>query len=175
MACAPIPRRLPGRIGRTSEGFEEKNAWLSGSAMFESGHYWNEYMHSESVISHDCCPTTSYSNEAPSYGDYAVVWRSNNRVEGGSRFMFWNGASSAAVPDGSEPSLHGNMVAWVGRPESTDQIFYATVAEPSQAALAYTALAVLALSLRYRGHGQERAQCVRGGGWRREGSCPPAG
>jgi hypothetical protein len=68
-------------------------AWLQGYTMYEEVHYWNESGHSESVISGGCCPTSQWSNEAPSADDYTVVWRSYDRVGSeGFRAYLWNGA-----------------------------------------------------------------------------------
>jgi hypothetical protein len=67
--------------------------WLQGGTMFEAVHYWNESLHSESVISDGCCPTSEWSNEIPSADDYTVVWRSYDRVGSeGHRAYLWHGA-----------------------------------------------------------------------------------
>lgn len=181
--------------------------WLQGATMFEEVHYWNESLHHESVLSDDCCPTTGFSNDAPTADDYTVVWRSYDRVGTGGHKVYcwdgtlidlsedvqagmahgfslyrdtlayewgaspswitywdgataqtiaagyspslfdgaiayevwdghdweihyWNGASIVEITDNeyddTQPSLCRNTIAWVGRPEGLDQIFYAT-------------------------------------------------
>jgi hypothetical protein len=114
-----IPDRYP------SLGIGGNFAWQSGDAMFESIHYWNESMKNESVISNPCCPTTSHSNEAPSYDDYEVVWRTNNRIAGGSEFMFWSGfASELDIPFGTDPDLYRGTMAYVGLVSGKRHILY---------------------------------------------------
>jgi hypothetical protein len=63
--------------------------------MFGEIHYWNESLHSESVISDDCCPTTGWSNDPPSADDHAVVWRTYHRAGTGEfRAYYWDGILS---------------------------------------------------------------------------------
>ena len=60
--------------------------------MFEEVHYWNESMHSESVISNGCCPTSENGNDPPTADDYSVVWRTFDRAgTGGDRTIHWRG------------------------------------------------------------------------------------
>jgi hypothetical protein len=81
---------LPDRFADLAGGGDF--AWLQGNTMYESVHYWNENLHSESVISGSCCPTTQWSNEIPSADDNAVVWRSYDRTHSESpRVWLWNG------------------------------------------------------------------------------------
>ena len=90
-------------------------------------YYWNESLHSESVISNDCCPTPTYTNTAdpPSYDDYEVVWRSTNNVEGGTAWMLWSGAASEIpLSIGSDADLYAGTVAYVGLVEGKRHIMY---------------------------------------------------
>ena len=96
-----------------------------GYPLHEDVHYWNESLHSESVISNGCCSTSKWSNETPSADDGAVVWRSYDRVGSeGHRTHLWDGA----LTDLTEASLYGSMIAWMGRPPgAADQISYVSV------------------------------------------------
>ena len=67
-------------------------AWLQGPPMHEEVHYWNESMHSESVISDGCCPASDWSNDSPSAHDGAVVWRSYHQAGSeGHKAHLWDG------------------------------------------------------------------------------------
>ncbi len=67
-------------------------AWLQGHILHESVHYWNEYGHSESVLSNDCCPTSEWYCHYLSADASGVVWRAYDRVDsGGPRAYLWNG------------------------------------------------------------------------------------
>lgn len=93
-------------------------AWLQGNTMFEEVHYFYESGHSESVISNDCCPTSSWSNEIPSADDGAVVWRTYDRVGSeGFRTYLWDGALTniTDIIDGSMAhnySLYAGTIAY---------------------------------------------------------------
>ena len=186
-------------------------AWLQGPPMYEAVCYWDEYLHSQSVISDSCCPTSEWTSEIPSADDGCVVWRSYNRAGsagfrvylwdgtleditseidgqmtihhslhegtiayeyggGTPEIKYWDGAAIHDVEDGfgpslcdgavayeiwdgldweirywdgatvrditdndyndTDPSLHGDFIAWVGRPPgSDDQIFYIDLTE----------------------------------------------
>lgn len=68
-------------------------AWLSGYTMYEEVHYWNEDLHTESVISDGCCPSAEWANDIPSADDGAVIWRAYHRSVGsGYRTNYWDGA-----------------------------------------------------------------------------------
>ncbi len=64
---------------------------------------------------------------APSLYDRTIafeVWTSNNW-----EIFYWNGTEVIRITendyDDTQPSLYGDMIAWVGRPDGLDQIFYA--------------------------------------------------
>ncbi len=93
-------------------------AWIQGSTMFEAVHYWYESGHSESVISGSCCPTSRWSNDAPSADDGTVVWHSYDRVGSeGHKAWLWNGALTditETIEDGMgrNYSLHAGAIAY---------------------------------------------------------------
>ncbi len=67
-------------------------AWLQGLTMFEEVHYWNEIVHSESVISNGCCPISENGNDPPTADDNSVVWRTFDRVGSEEdRTIHWRG------------------------------------------------------------------------------------
>ena len=89
-------------------------AWLQGNTMFESVHYWYESGHSESVISSGCCPTSQWSNDAPSADDGTVAWRSYDRVGSeGHKAYLWNGALTN-ITDIIEASMAHNYSLHAG-------------------------------------------------------------
>lgn len=53
--------------------------------------------------------------------------------DGDWEIQYWDGTTVHEITDNdyndTQPSLHGSIIAWVGRPESFDQIFYVKVAE----------------------------------------------
>lgn len=93
-------------------------AWLHGPTMFEEVRYWNAALHSESVISDDCCPAATHTNESLTADDFTVVWRSSDRagVEGYATYM-WTGATTDISDDVESPmstdySLHDDQLAY---------------------------------------------------------------
>lgn len=68
-------------------------AWQQGSTMYEEILYWNESLHEEVRISHDCCPASEYSNTTPVADDFTVVFESWHRTGTGDRtaIYMWDG------------------------------------------------------------------------------------
>jgi hypothetical protein len=93
-------------------------AWLQGNPMFEEIHYFNASLHSESVISDDCCPTLEYSNDPPSADDYTVVWRTYHRAGTREhRTYLWRGVLTDLTDEvdatiSHNYSLHGGALAY---------------------------------------------------------------
>ena len=89
-------------------------AWLQGPPTYEEVHYWYESGHSESVISSVCCPVGTWSNEAPSADDGAVVWRSYNWITGTDfTAHLWDG-SLTDLTDTIEARLTSNYSLYAG-------------------------------------------------------------
>lgn len=74
-------------------------AWIQGPTVFEEVHYWNESMHSQSVISHDWFPSTEWINFAPSADGGQVVWRTNLRGGSEHRITLWDGSLTNLEPE----------------------------------------------------------------------------
>lgn len=109
---------------RPSLGAAGNIAWLSGAPLFEAVHYWTESLHSWSVISDACCPTSAFSNEPPSAHGYEVAWRTYERGVD-HRFIYWDGAASElALPAGTDLSLYDGTLAYVGGAGGSSQILY---------------------------------------------------
>ncbi len=68
-------------------------AWLQGPTMQEEVHFWNADLHTEHVISDECCPVPDNSNDVPTAGGYtSVVWRTRDLVGSeGYRAIYYHG------------------------------------------------------------------------------------
>jgi hypothetical protein len=74
-------------------------AWLQGSIMFESVHYWDAGGLQETVISHADAPTSTYSNRDLTGDDGMVAWRAFDRGLISYRAFLWETGAVTDITD----------------------------------------------------------------------------
>jgi len=84
----------------------EDFAWLHGSAMFQTIHFWDAAGQAETVISDAVAPTSEFNNERPVAEGGMVGWRVYHRAAGSGRsFFLWDGDTTQDISESIASNL----------------------------------------------------------------------